>query len=264
MAAFPPNPVDKPGYTLEFHDEFASGRLDEDKWMPHYLPQWSSRASSAARCDFGCGHLVLRIDADQPPWCPEYDGDIRCSSLQTGMHAGPVGSTIGQHRFNALSVVREAQVNRITYAPTCGYFEMRAKAPRTAGNHAALWMIGTEELPHRSAEICICELFGKDAGSSSVVRFGVHPFGDDSITDDFRQVRLPIDTGDFHVYAAEWTPRHIRFLVDNQEVGLIEQSPSYPMQFMLGLYERPAETEPGALYPKEFVVDYVRAWRAVA
>src|SRR6059036_1511819 len=82
------------------------------------LPQWSSRRQAAANYNFEDHHLALRIDAEQAPWCPEYDGDVRVSSLQTGLFAGPVGSTLGQHRFNWASVVREAQVNRITYAPT--------------------------------------------------------------------------------------------------------------------------------------------------
>jgi len=40
------------------------------------------------------------------------------------------------------------------------------------------------------------------------------------------------------------------------------------MQFMLGIYERPKETRPQSeggspAYPKDFVVDYVRAYQPV-
>ena len=38
------------------------------------------------------GGLRLLIEADQEPWCPEFDGEVRVSSLQTGVFAGPVGS----------------------------------------------------------------------------------------------------------------------------------------------------------------------------
>jgi len=261
---FPPNSITKPGYTLEFHDEFTTPDVTPNRWIPYHLPQWSTRARAEARRGHEDGHLALRIDADQPPWCPEYDGGVRVSSLQTGVHAGPVGSTLGQHRFNPRSVVREAQVNRITCAPTHGYIELRARAELTPGNHAALWMIGVEDEPERSAEICICELFGRDAAQgTSVVCFGLHPFADPRIVDDFRAVRLPIDIADFHLYAAEWTPQRVSFFVDNQEVGIIEQSPQYPMQLMLGLYEQPDETPPGGRYPKKFIVDYLRVYRPV-
>lgn len=260
----PPNPIEKPGYLLEFHDDFAGPSLDETKWIPHHLPQWSSRRQSAANVRFVDGHLELRIDADQAPWCPEYDGDVRCSSLQTGLFAGPLGSTRGQHRFNRHSVVREEQPGRSLYTPTYGYFELRARALLTPGNHVALWMIGYEDVPGHSSEICICEVFAKHAGpASSRVSFGVHPWADTSIVDEFRHAELAIDIADFHIYATEWTPDRIDFFVDNQRIGTVEQSPRYAMQFMLGIYERPNETPPSgrSAYPKRFIVDYVRAYR---
>lgn len=266
---FPANPLEKPGYRLEFHDEFDGTSVDESKWIPCHLPQWSSSRKSAARARFEDGHLVLGIDADQEPWCPEYDGDIRVSSLQTGVFSGPLGSTQGQHRFNRESVVREVQRNRITYTPTYGYFETRLKGVNAPGNHVALWMIGYEDVPENSSEICICEIFGKHTTeTSSKVGVGVHPFGDPRITDDFQEIELPIDITEFHVYAAEWTPTHIDFYVDNKLIRTVKQSPGYPMQFMLGIYERPKETVPAAagaqsLYPKKFVVDYVRAYQPV-
>src|SRR5688500_3181751 len=99
------------GWELEFEDTFEGDRLDASHWIPHYLPHWSSRDRSAARYELGDGCLRLLIAADQEPWCPELDGDIRVSSLQTGLFAGPVGSTVGQHRFNPNAVVREAQEN---------------------------------------------------------------------------------------------------------------------------------------------------------
>ncbi len=264
---FPGNPIHKPGYTLEFNDDFDGPAIDESKWIAAHLPQWSSRQQAAARAELRDSTLVLRIDADQSPWCPEYDGGIRCSSLQTGVHSGPLGSTIGQHRFNPASVVREEQPKRLLYTPTFGYFEMRAKGTQAHGSHAALWMIGVEDEAQRSAEICICELFGKYADAhGTTVCFGVHPFNDPAMADDFRQVELPINVTDFHVYAAEWHPTHVDFFIDNQHVGTVKQSPQYPMQLMLGLYERPAETpatpaEGAAPYPRTFVVDYVRGYR---
>jgi hypothetical protein len=31
-----------------FVERFEGPDLDRDRWLPHYLPQWSSRAASAA------------------------------------------------------------------------------------------------------------------------------------------------------------------------------------------------------------------------
>ena len=44
-------------YELEFEDTFDADVLDERRWAPHYLPQWSSRERSAARYEVGGGRL---------------------------------------------------------------------------------------------------------------------------------------------------------------------------------------------------------------
>jgi Glycosyl hydrolases family 16 len=252
------------GYELEFEDTFDGDALDTRRWLPHYLPQWSSREASAARYTIGGGVLRLRIEADQQPWCPDLDGEVRVSSLQTGVFAGPVGSGIGQHRFNPAAVVRQAQRNARLYTPRYGYVELRAKATDDPACMVALWMIGYEDEPSRSAEICVCEIFGRSVGpDTAAVGMGVHPFGDPSISDDFAAVTLPIDAREFHVYAADWSPDHVDFLVDGELVRTVGQSPAYPMQLMLGIYEFPGDRGgdyPGD-YPKEFTVDYVRGYR---
>lgn len=252
-------------YELDFEDTFDGNRLDTSRWIPHYLPHWSSRRRSAARYELGGGKLRLLIAADQEPWCPHLDGEIRVSSLQTGVFAGPVGSTVGQHRFNPKAVVTEAQRNTRLYTPQYGRIELRAKVSDDPTTMAALWLIGYEDEPARSAEICVCEIFGRDVGPRRTeVGMGVHPFGDPRIRDDFAAVDVPIDARDLHVYAADWTPEGVAFFVDGKLVRNVDQAPHYPMQLMLSLYEFPAdadEARPDDRYPKQFVVDYVRGYR---
>jgi hypothetical protein len=265
---FPANPLEKPGYRLEFHDEFDGPTLDTEKWVPYYLPQWSSRARSAPRYAFEQGNLVLQITQDQQPWCPEFDGDIRCSSIQTGLFSGPVGSSAGQHRFNRVCVVREAQPNLRTYTPQYGFFELRAKGVNTETNHVAAWMIGFEDAPERSGEIAIFEIMGAYVSpTSSSVGYGAHPWADPNLKDEFHDEALEIDATRFHIYAVEWMATQIDFYVDNVKIRTIGQSPAYPMQFMLSIYERPAMAastrshESGPAYPREFTIDYFRAYQ---
>ena len=241
---FPPNPESKEGYDLEFNDTFQGPDLDSSKWLPHYLPQWSSRAASKARYDVD-GQLQLKIEADQKPWSPEYNGNLRVSSLQTGCFSGPVGSAEGQHPFQADLQVREAQPTLRHYTPLYGYFETRLKAVALPGYMCALWMIGFEEKPEQSAEICICEIKGEHiTPDESIIGYGVHPFGDSSIQDEFYEDAFKIDATNFHIYAAEWTPDEIHFYIDNVRVKTVRQSPSYPMQFMLNIYELPDTLTP--------------------
>jgi beta-glucanase (GH16 family) len=112
----------------------------------------------------------------------------------------------------------------------------------------------------------VCEIFGRDVSPThATVGIGVHPFGDARIVDDFSAVRLRIDVREFHLYAAEWTPERVAFFVDGERLKTVGQSPAYPMQLMLGIYEFPGEApRPAAEYPKEFVVDYVRGYRLAA
>lgn len=259
------DPVDRAGYVLEFEDTFDGGILDKRRWLPHHLPQWSSREDAAARYRLGGGTLRLRVEADQRPWCPEFDGQVRVSSLQTGVFAGPLGSAIGQHRFNSDVVVREVQRNTRLYTPQYGLFELRAKAVDDPRCMVALWMIGYEDEPSRSAEICICEIFGRDVkATGAAIGMGLHPFGDPTIVDEFARVIVPIDAREFHIYTAEWTPDYVAFFVDDRLVKTVGQAPRYPMQFMLGIYEFPdaRQSSPSTRsYPKQFVIDYFRGYR---
>jgi beta-glucanase (GH16 family) len=129
---------------------------------------------------------------------------------------------------------------------------------------AALWMIGVEDRPEHSAEICVAEIFGRDIRpDGAAVGMGVHPFGDPLITDEWAQQPVAADVTDFHVYAVEWTPEHVAFFVDDALVTVVGQSPAYPMQFMLGVYAFAGDdgSLPAASSPREFVVDRFTAYR---
>lgn len=256
--------LDRSGYELVREDSFDGDRLDESLWYPYHLPQWSSREQAGARWRLADGELRLVVEEDQPPWCPELDGTTRVSSLQTGVRSGPVGSTVGQHRFTDRAVVREEQPTRRLLTPTYGLIEMRARAEIDAHAMVALWMIGDEDEPEHSAEICVAEIFGRGVTDDSIgVGMGVHPFGDAAITDDFEVVTLPLDLRDFHEYAAEWTADRVDFFVDGSRVRTVPQAPGYPMQLMLGVYEFPTEDGPArpGTYPQTFVVDWVGVWQ---
>jgi hypothetical protein len=245
-------------YALEFADEFDDGHLDGTRWLPYYLPHWSSRDSAAARYALRDGCLHLQIDADQAPWCPELDGETRVSSLQTGLFAGPVGSRVGQHRFHANAVVREEQENVRLYTPHYGRIEIRCRAVADPTAMVALWLIGYEDEPQRSGELCVCEIFGRDIGQrEAIVGMGIHPFADPHLREDFEAVSVPIDATDFHEYAAEWEPGHSRFFVDGRLVRSVDQAPDYPLQLMLGIFAfRDGHR------PNDFVVDWVRGYRS--
>ncbi|MBP2215077.1 glycoside hydrolase family 16 protein [Arthrobacter sp. CAN_C5] len=252
--------LDRSHYVLEFSDDFEGPELDSGKWIPSYLPQWSNTEIARARYQFEPGALALMIDEDQPPWSPEHNGELRVSNFQTGVYSGPLGSTIGQHKFMQGLTVSEAQREQRLYTPHYGLVEARVAAIADPTNMVALWMIGFEDLPERSAEICIFEIFGSDIGADTATTgLGIHPFGDPLLQDEFLKIQLAADVTEFHTYSADWTPEGVSFYFDDQFVAHVQQSPNYPMQLMLNVYE--FESGPPSTYPKKFLIDWVRGYR---
>ena len=262
-----PGRLDRSGFEVEVDERFDGDELDPRLWTPFYVSHWSSRAATTARYAISDAQLRLRIEADQKPWSPEFDGDIVVSCLQTGAFAGPVGSSIGQLHFRDGLIVREAQPNLRLYTPQYGLFEIRMRAIDDPANMVALWMMGYEDRPERSGEILIAEIFGRDvAREEARVGMGIRSFADPSLRDEFEAIPIPIDALGAHWYAAMWTPEGVEFYVDEVIVKASKLSPSYPMQFMLAIYEfrhGPNLPSPRDRYPKTFIIERFRGSRPV-
>jgi hypothetical protein len=253
------------GLRLVFEDDFDAGRLDTGVWLPHYLPAWSSRAASAATYEIRDSCLHLTIPAEQALWCAnDHRPPLRVSGIQSGNFSGPVGSTAGQQPYRDGLTVREGQQTFWGWTPDRGYIEVRARCVLTPRSMAAGWLVGLEDRPERSAEICIAEVFGAtvEAGRSAAVGMGLHPFRDPAVTEDFDAVRLPIEVAEFHTYAVDWTADSADFYVDGEPVRTSPGPPSYPMQIMLAVFDFPdtsdghdTDTVPA------LVVDHVRGYQ---
>ena len=59
-----------------------------------------------------------------------------------------------------------------------------------------------------------------------------------------------------HVYAADWRPGRVDFMIDGRYVKTVHQAPDYPMQMMVAVFEFPAKG-PSDHVP-ELAVDSVR------
>jgi len=93
--------IDRPeGMRLVFADEFDGPELDRSVWLPHYLPAWSSRATTAATYEIRDSVMNLSIPPDQGLWCAgDHEPPLRVSGIQSGMWSGPLGGTRGQQPF---------------------------------------------------------------------------------------------------------------------------------------------------------------------
>ena len=52
---------------------------------------------------------------------------------------------------------------------------------------------------------------------------------------------MAIDVADFHVYAADWRPGRVDFLIDGKHLRTVHQAPDYPMQMMIAVFDFPAK-----------------------
>jgi hypothetical protein len=242
----------------EFSDDFDGPGLDTEVWVPHYLPQWSSRAASAATFAVADSELRLTIPPEQALWCPEdHDPPLRVSGIQSGVFSGEVGSTIGQQPFLDGQRVRESQPTQWGWTPHHGRLEIRARMDLSPCSMASVWMVGLEDQPGRCGEICVFEVFG-DAPEN--IGMGIKPIRDPALTWDFEAPHLAIDVAEPHVYAADWQPGRVDFLVDGEHVRSVEQAPGYPVQMMIAVFDFPAKaaSAPSDHVP-ELAVDRVSA-----
>jgi hypothetical protein len=254
---FPRSDRLKEGFELLFEDDFDGTSLDQTKWLPHYFPHWAGLKNSEADCKLVDSCLRLSIDTQNiMPW-----GD-RASSIQTGHFSGPVGSSSGQFQFQpGLKVIEFIPPFR-SFTPKYGYFEIRLKAPATAGFHTALWMIGYDG--EATGEIRCFELHGANI-SNEKSRFdtGILPWKDIRLHEECHEDWVAIDATEFHVYGIDWRMDRVDYYVDNNLIRSIKQSPNYEMQFLLGLYERPKEVARMLLkpvYPVFCDIDYFRGY----
>jgi len=224
-------------------DEHFSGHaLDTGVWLPYYLPHWSSRATSGATYQVADGELRLSIPSSQGLWCEGvHDGPLRVSGIQSGSFSGPVGSTVGGQPFQDGLLVTEQEPEFWGYTPLYGHVEVRARGVITPRSMVAFWLSGVEDVPQRSGEICVMEVFG-DAPQR--VGMGLHRFRDPALTEDFDPVPLAIDVSEFHTYAVDWSPGSLSFTVDGAVVKRVAQSPGYPVQLMLAVFDFPDKADP--------------------
>ena len=246
-----------------FLETFDGARLDEGRWLPHYLPHWSSRAASAATYEIADSELRLSIPNHQGLWCADsHPTPLRVSGVQSGAFSGPVGSTIGQQPFIDGQQVREEEPAWWGWTPHYGRIEVRARMELSETSMASVWMIGLEDSPDRCGEICLFEVFGNTVtGAMADVGTGLHAFRDPSLVEEFSADRQSVDVAEPHTYGVEWRPDGIDFFLDGRVVRSSRQSPHYPMQMRIAVFDFPPGEVGADAHVPLLAVDEVR-WQS--
>ncbi len=248
---------------LVFSENFADDILNRKLWSPYYLPHWAHTQLTEAHYSISNGVLSLYVDQNQLPWCPEFDGDIRVSALQTGQFSGPIGSRQGQHRFKPELIVRQHVPLQRLYTPTYGRIEIRARASIGPRDLVSAYLIGLEEDPLESGEITVFEIFGdKCFGETACIGRGIKRINDQRLETEFLDGELPLNVAEWHEFALDWQPSGISIQIDGATVFSSRQAPNYPMQLMITCYQlglaRPSEAAPS------LDLDYVKGYELVS
>lgn len=242
----------------DLDDRFA-GELDLQRWVPAYLPHWTTPERAAARFRMTDAGIELRIDADQPDWRPE-DAPMRVSNLQTGTFSGAVGEHRGTHRHREDLAVRTSTPQRLLLAPERGRVDVTLSASRDPGCMTAAWLVGSEHrAPDESGEVCIFEIDAEAIGERTVARGGIKAHHDPRLTTDMADVSIPHDLSTPHTWTVLWGDGVTVIGCEGRVVRRIAQSPDYPMLLMLDLFEI---GPPAGTHPKVATIHRVRAWAA--
>jgi beta-glucanase (GH16 family) len=235
------DPHNKGGWMLlrPLSDEFNKTSLDTSKWKT-YVAGWLGRPPALfVDHNVKVGHGTLQITMRKEAVSAE-------------------GTKLGYHDYTTSAVESRAHV-------LYGYFEVRAKAMKSAGS-SAFWFAAKNQ--ENWNEIDVFEAGGSLPANPSRVFMSGHVFKEDGITvnrndTDFASVD-PNVADEFHVYGVNWTPEFIDFYIDGELRRHLKNTswhlPAtmiFDAETQVDWWGMPLDSD----LPSVYLVDYVRAWK---
>lgn len=219
------------GYELFWQDDFNGDELDAEKWAVRGIGPRAVGYVTSDAVKVEDGYLKLLAY--------EQDDTIYISAVGT------------QGKFMT----------------KYGYFECRAQLQKSAGVWAAFWIQSTdiakgEDPAIYGAEIDIMEFFKKLG--TDIVSHNVHwAYGPNQQTTRGMQSYLEGVSEGFHTFALEWTPEKYVFFIDGLKFYEVTKGLSQIEEYMILSMELPSKMEElkNAVFPDEFIVDYVKVYK---
>jgi beta-glucanase (GH16 family) len=231
MPVSTPSETQKPGWTMIFHDEFASASLDQNvwatklKWGDTNPPELEYYASDA----FDLSNGILHIQAKkQPAFGQEYRSGVIAS-------------------FRSFSF-------------QYGYLEARVRVPSGQGLWPALWLLYDG---NKSDEIDAMEILGD---KPDIVYMTLHYDGPSGHSQNTGSYYTGSDfSKDFHIFAVDWSPNAIIWYVDGVErfrvTNNIPQGPLYIIANLAIGGKWPGAPNNSTNFPAYFDIDYIRVYK---
>ena len=257
-----PAPVAVPARTrvLVWSDEFdgrAGSPVDPTRWVADTGGQgWGNRerqyytpGTENASLD-GAGHLVITARAEVP------DSSRQC--------------WYGGCRYTSARLLTKGR-----FETAYGRIEARIRIPRGQGLWPAFWLLGANidsvGWP-ASGEIDVMENIGREPAMVHGTLHGPGYSGDKGVTASHSLPGAAF-ADDFHVFAVEWTPGEIRWLVDAREYRRTTPADlppgarwvfDHPFFLLLNVAVGgawPGDPDASTTFPQRMVVDYIRVSR---
>ena len=269
------------GWKLTWADEFDGKEIDKTKW------------------DFDLGNGFYSYDTDQwiRGWGNDelqyYTRDPENAFVKDGkLHIKAIKESRDGFGYTSAKLKTKKRDGTTLFAQKYGRFEFRAKMPTGKGVWPALWMLPSDEKYGgwaSSGEIDVLEAKGHEPNKI----LGTIHFGGKWPVNAQASKTLDLpgkeSIADFHVYAVEWEPGEIRWLLDGKvystqsfwwssskadggkgakptkEADLNAWPAPFDQPFFLIMNVAvggrfPGKPEKTTAFPVEMVVDYVRVY----
>ena len=196
------------------------------------------------------------------------------NSTDNAAHDGQ-GQLVITARYNPKDVYEYSSARLVTRGLrswTYGRFEARLQVPRGQGLWPAFWMLGDRKLGWPDdGEIDIMEHLGREPKTLYGTLHGPGYSGARGLGGN---VRLETDlAAGFHVFAVEWAPGEVRWLLDEREYHRVRQSDlpagtkwvfDHDFHLLLNLAvggNWPGNPDSSTRFPQSLRVDYVRVYQ---
>jgi len=225
----------KPGWTLTFDDEFKGKALDLTKWNTE--DPWGHERNQELQAyvtnAFTVRHGILRVEAKRAS--AFYSGKERY--FTSGMM-----TTYGK------------------FSQQYGWFEIRCRVPKGKGMWPAFWLL--PEPLGWPPEIDILEILGREPNKIYMTQ---HFYDDhDKHKSDGGSWTGPDFSGNFHVFAIDWSPDGVDWYVDGiKRFHSNKYVPHKKMYMLVNLAiggEWAGAPDEKTVFPGTFEVDYVRVY----
>jgi beta-glucanase (GH16 family) len=221
-------------WRLKFDDEFNGATLDKRKWGTTY--PWGARTNAANR--------ELEYYADD--------------AFQ--LSAGVLRIRAQRRTAHGFKYTSGIITSHASFAPTYGYFEIRAKVPKGRGLWPAFWLAPKDMT--WPPEIDILEMAGSSPKANLMVNHYKTALGPQQT---FTTWTGPDFSKDFHTFGLEWTPKQLVWYIDGVEhFQTSAHIPAQPMYMIVNLAVGGSHVGPPdstTRFPCYLQVAYIRVYQ---